>query len=64
MIIKNLLPLNNDTTEVTMDLKNEEIEYLLTTVINLLINKGSMVLHQDEESIQGDLFEDVEGTMQ
>jgi hypothetical protein len=64
MIIKNLLPLNNDTTEVTMDLKNEEIEYLLTTVINLLINKGSMVLHQDEESIQGDLFDDVEGTMQ
>lgn len=65
MIIKNLSPVNHETTSVTMELQNQEVEYLLTTVINILINKGSYEMNREEiEATQQDLFEDVEGTMQ
>jgi hypothetical protein len=48
-----------------MELHKEEVEYLLTTAINLLINKGSQILiNEEEQDNQADLFDDIEGTIQ
>jgi hypothetical protein len=63
--IRNLLAVNDEITQVTMELHKEEVEYLLTTAINLLINKGSQILiNEEEQDNQADLFDDIEGTIQ
>lgn len=65
MNIRNLLAVNDEITQVTMELHKEEVEYLLTTAINLLINKGSQILiNEEEQDNQADLFDDIEGTIQ
>jgi hypothetical protein len=48
-----------------MELHKEEVEYLLTTAINLLINRGSQILiDEEEQDHQAHLFDDIEGSMQ
>ena len=65
MVIKNLLAVNSEVTQVTMVLQKEEVEYLLTTSINLLINKGSQILiEEDDKYHQNHLFDDIKGGMQ
>ena len=65
MVIKNLLAVNSEVTQVTMVLQKEEVEYLLTTSINLLINKGSQILiEEDDKYHKNHLFDDIEGGMQ
>ena len=65
MVIKNLLAVNSEVTQVTMELQKEEVEYLLTTSINLLINKGSQILiEEDDQYHQNHLVDDIEGGMQ
>jgi len=63
--IRNLLAVNDEITQVTMELHKEEVEYLLTTAINLLVNKGSQILiNEEEQDHQAHLFDDIEGSMQ
>jgi hypothetical protein len=63
--IRNLLAVNDELTQVTMELHKEEVEYLLTTAINLLINRGSQILiDEEEQDHQAHLFDDIEGSMQ
>jgi hypothetical protein len=63
--IRNLLAVNDEITQVTMELHKEEVEYLLTTAINLLINRGSQILiDEEEQDHQAHLFDDIEGSMQ
>ena len=65
MNIRNLLAVNDELTQVTMELHKEEVEYLLTTAINLLINRGSQILiDEEEQDHQAHLFDDIEGSMQ
>lgn len=65
MNIRNLLAVNDEITQVTMELHKEEVEYLLTTAINLLVNKGSQILiNEEEQDHQAHLFDDIEGSMQ
>ena len=65
MNIRNLLAVNDEITQVTMELHKEEVEYLLTTAINLLINRGSQILiDEEEQDHQAHLFDDIEGSMQ
>lgn len=54
--------MNDDITQVTLELQKEEVEYLLSTAINFLINRGSQMIAEQDN--QDHLFDDIEGTLQ
>jgi hypothetical protein len=48
-----------------MELQKEEVEYLLSTAINFLVNKGSQIVaEEDNQDHLDDFFPDIESTIQ